>query len=103
MSEPVASSSNQLAPATQPPIISESLLDALPGQIALLDRFGIIRFVNQAWRDFAIAGAYAGAGFAIGDDYPRLCIAAGVIDGQAIARGVQTLLAHKAPPVAHEY
>jgi two-component system, cell cycle sensor histidine kinase and response regulator CckA len=105
MSAPVASSSNQPAPATQPPglDISESLLDALPGQIAVLDRSGTIRFVNQAWQDFAVADAYVGAGFGVGGDYPRLCTAAGGTDGPAIAHGVQTLLALKAPPFAHEY
>jgi PAS domain S-box-containing protein len=105
MSAPNASSCNQLAPATQPPApeISESLLDALPGQIALLDRSGTIRFANRAWQDFAVAGAYAGAGFGVGSDYPRLCLAAGGADGLVIAHGVQALLARSSPPFAHEY
>jgi PAS domain S-box-containing protein len=105
MSAPVANASTQPAPATQPPAadISEPLLDALAGQIALLDRSGTIRFANRAWRDFAVVGAYAGAGFGVGGDYPRLCIAAGRADGLAIAHGVQTLLAHSSAPFVHEY
>ncbi|HET9224815.1 MAG TPA: PAS domain-containing protein, partial [Roseiflexaceae bacterium] len=105
MSAPVASSSNQPAPGTQPqaPDISETVLDALPGQIALLDRSGTISFANRAWQDFAVAGAYAGAGFGVGSDYPRLCLAAGGADGLAIAHGVQALLARSSPAFAHEY
>ena len=93
MSAPVASSCSQPAPAAQPPVPNgaESPLEALPGQIALLDRSGAILFANRAWQDFAVAGA----GFGVGGDYPRLCMAAGGADGLAIAHGVQTLLAHR--------
>jgi PAS domain S-box-containing protein len=105
MSAPSASSSNQLPPAAQPPsfAVSETLIDALPGQIAILDRAGNIRIVNRAWHDFAAANAYAGAGFDIGGDYAGMCSAAGSLERQSVARGVQAVLAGKAPQFTHEY
>jgi len=83
--------------------IPESFLDALPGQIALLDRSGTIRVVNQAWQDFAPANAYAGTGFGIGSNYPRLCLADGGAYGLAIARGVRTVLARNVPQFTYEF
>ena len=46
------------------------VLDGLPGHIAVVDEDGIIRFVNQAWRRFAIAnGAGDGDNVGIGASY----------------------------------
>jgi PAS domain S-box-containing protein len=105
MSAPGANSNNQLPPAAQPPTfdVSEAFLDALPGQIAMLDRAGNVRFVNRAWQDFTPTDTFAGADFGVGCDYPGLCIAAGSAESLSIARGIQAVLAGTTPQFTHEY
>lgn len=51
----------------------ESVLDALPAHIALLDEKGVIRFVNRAWREFGRANGYPHRNFGIGADYLAIC------------------------------
>lgn len=50
-----------------------STLDALSAHIAVLDETGTIVMVNQAWRDFASAGAYAGPDQGVGTSYLAVC------------------------------
>jgi signal transduction histidine kinase len=50
-----------------------STLDALSAHIAVLDETGAIIAVNQAWREFAAAGAYAGPDHGIGVNYLAVC------------------------------
>lgn len=48
-------------------------LDALSAHIAVLDETGVIIAVNQAWRDFAAAGSYAGSHDGVGANYLAVC------------------------------
>ena len=50
-----------------------STLDALSAHIAVLDETGVIVAVNQAWRDFAVGGSYAGSHDGVGDNYLAVC------------------------------
>lgn len=50
-------------------------LDIVPAQICVLDRSGLIRYVNRRWREFAGDNAYAGGDFE-GVSYLSICAAA---------------------------
>lgn len=50
-----------------------STLDALSAHIAVLDATGAIIAVNQAWREFAAVGAYAGPDHGLGVNYLAVC------------------------------
>lgn len=50
-------------------------LDVVPAQICVLDRQGLIRYVNRRWRQFAGDNAYAGGDFE-GVSYLSICAAA---------------------------
>ena len=51
----------------------QAILYALPAHIALLAPDGRIAVVNEAWRRFASANAFAGGAFGIGEDYLAVC------------------------------
>lgn len=50
-------------------------LDVVPAQICVLDRQGLIRYVNRRWREFADDNAYIGGDFE-GVSYLSVCAAA---------------------------
>ena len=53
---------------------SQAVLDALPAQVAVLDRRGVIIAVNEAWRRFALEnGGSPGLRVGLGLDYLAIC------------------------------
>lgn len=83
-----------------------AILDALPANIALLDRDGIIVSVNEAWRSFARVDAIQGPGYAIGVNYPEICDSAppnGAYDAHRAAAGIRTVLGGEAERFSIEY
>jgi len=77
------------------------LLDALPGQAALLDVAGCVREVNRAWKAMPMALALSGARFEIGSDYAARCEASGG-EGVRVAQTVRRVL-NGAPGAEIEY
>ncbi len=51
----------------------DAVLDALPAQVALLDRDGVIVATNTAWNAFAASNAYSGNDFGVGTNYLDVC------------------------------
>ncbi|TXK61092.1 EAL domain-containing protein [Alkalisalibacterium limincola] len=71
------------------------ILDALPANIALLDRDGFIVAVNDGWREFARSNALGCARFGIGTSYLEPCDRAralGCPDAAAAAEGIRAVL-----------
>jgi two-component system CheB/CheR fusion protein len=69
----------------------QRVLDALPAHVAVLDRVGIIRSVNRAWREFAGRnGDPLGCSLGVGADYLATCRAAADTDEYA-RRALQAL------------
>ncbi|MBB4266981.1 sensor histidine kinase [Roseospira visakhapatnamensis] len=63
----------------------DGFLDSFPGQVAILDRDGVILDVNRAWTRFAAQNSYGGPAFQ-GLNYLSLCgSVSGVERGAAVA------------------
>jgi K+-sensing histidine kinase KdpD len=80
-------------------------LDLIPAQTAVLDRQGVIQYVNAAWNRFARANGYRGDGF-VGINYLDVCRSADGAerdDGSAFAAGLHQVLAGGADQFALSY
>src|SRR5262249_2628593 len=89
-----------------PPLLPtpETILDALPNPIAVLDAAGVIAMVNQSWRRFDRPEAFAGEGFGV--DYIQLCHMVPSADrslADRIGRGLQAVLASQTEQFMQEY
>ncbi|MFN3630152.1 MAG: PAS domain-containing protein, partial [Casimicrobiaceae bacterium] len=74
---------------------SESLLNALPAHIAVLDAEGIIISVNEAWRKFADQNGLGDANHGVGRNYLDACEPApgpGALQTWALATGLRAVL-----------
>jgi|GEM_PF-361666 len=72
-----------------------SILDALPANIALLDKDGFIVEVNQAWKNFGVDNSLCNSDFNINDNYIEIAASARGIDreeGQLMAEGIKKVL-----------
>lgn len=84
----------------------ESLVDAIPANLALLDQAGIIVTVNRAWRDFGRSNACADPAYGIGSDYIGLCRAAAQAGDEtavAVCDGLAQVLDGASPGFTLEY
>jgi two-component system, chemotaxis family, CheB/CheR fusion protein len=78
----------------------QSVLDALPAHVALLDDQGVIRLVNRPWRDFASRNGDPGlTRTGVGVDYLAVCRSAAANDTVAAraADGLAAVLARSKP------
>ena len=84
-----------------------AVLDALPGQLAVLDRDGTIRVVNAAWEQFARTnGPAAPDRTGLGVNYLDVCRRAtgvGAEEAPAVAAGVQAVLDGRQQQFTLEY
>jgi signal transduction histidine kinase len=84
-----------------------AVLDALPAQVAVLDRTGRILCVNRAWRDFARDnGAPIDLARGVGIDYLGACRESpGEVQGEAcpVAAGIGEVLAGRLDRFVREY
>jgi PAS domain S-box-containing protein len=74
---------------------AEHVLDALAGPVAVLDQYGTIIAVNQAWRDFGRANSGNEAGH-VGTNYLDICHRTSGVEAacaKAAAHGIQSVLA----------
>ena len=83
-----------------------AMLDALPGQIAMVDNTGTIRMANASWRRFA-ADRERNASTRGGDqNYLIVCDSgkgSGAKDASAVSAGIRAILDGKAPDFIYEY
>jgi CRP-like cAMP-binding protein/PAS domain-containing protein len=73
-----------------------SALDALPGEVCLLDSAGTVVMTNKAWRAFVVARAGAGLGVAEGANFLAACREASTSErrpARAVAAGLRQVLA----------
>ena len=73
-----------------------SALDALPGEVCLLDSAGTVVMTNKAWRAFVVARAGAGLGVSEGANFLAACRDAGAqerVHAEAVAAGLREVLA----------
>jgi len=83
-----------------------AILNALPGNVALLDNQGRIIQVNQAWRQFSLGNLLQGPGYGIGVNYLWICDSAqGEESGKAheVAVGIRAVLNDGAKHFSIEY
>ena len=86
--------------------IFSSILDALPGHIAILDETGRIVMVNRAWRQFAYENSLKTGNFGIGQNYLDICENAGgdcETDAFLALDAIRSLLENKNDFSAFEY
>lgn len=83
---------------------SQKVLDALPFQLAIIDKRGIIQRVNAAWSRFAQEnGGDARIIKGIGIDYLGVVHRDKSQSAQHSARGIQSVLTHQSPEFSCEY
>ncbi|MFW5860230.1 MAG: sensor histidine kinase [Planctomycetota bacterium] len=88
------------------PHLFHATIDALPSNIAILDRGGVIRFTNRAWDQFAAANGAATSNGYRGVDYIAVCDAAVGLDrdlARDFAAGLRALSAGQRCRHALEY
>lgn len=80
-------------------------VDRLGAAIAILDDEGTIRYTNDAWKQFATEGGYAGEPARLGESYLEVC--RGVRNSDEYARqaleGLEATLAGERERFGHEY
>jgi signal transduction histidine kinase len=93
--------------ATPKPTLPEhaalSALDALPEQIALLSRDGVVLATNRAWRGFARAVSSETDRAAVGENYFSRCSGLEAPHLITFVEGVKSVLAGKQPEFEIEY
>ena len=88
------------------PEFLRSMVDSLSVNISVLDDKGVIRLVNQAWRNFALENQYGGQSAGLGTNYLDLCTTAvGSCSDEAptVARGIRDVLMGKTGEFRTEY
>lgn len=84
----------------------QSIIDAYPASVAVIDGKGVIRHVNAAWRQFADENGLQSDSHGIGLNYLDICRKAdgrfGGI-GRSVAKGIQRLFAGDVEEFSQEY
>jgi signal transduction histidine kinase len=81
----------------------QSVFDALPAHVAVLDADGTILAVNAAWRRFAPAHGYAGADHGVGANYLEICQQACGTDARAAEQAIRVVMAREQTEYSYEY
>ncbi|HEY8735378.1 MAG TPA: PAS domain S-box protein [Puia sp.] len=83
-----------------------AILNTLPANIVLLDEKGVIKDVNEAWKQFVTENKYSGAGFFLNENYLRIskkAIYSNELDDKMIARGIKNVLKNRVREFVYEY
>ena len=84
----------------------QSIIDAYPASVAVIDGKGVIRHVNAAWRQFADENGLQSDSHGIGLNYLEICRKAdgrhGAV-GRSVAKEIQRLFAGDIEEFSHEY
>lgn len=86
--------------------LNQSILDALPAHIALLDPDGRVEIANKAWREFGAGHAEGPPRCGAGVNYPSACEEVrgeGAQDAERLSRGIQAVLRGDLPRFDLEY
>jgi PAS domain S-box-containing protein len=87
--------------------VSSGILTSLAGQMAIIDRDGVIVRVNEAWDRFALeSGAHSLAGLSVGANYLEVCrraARAAEPSAQVVLEGLEAVLAGSADEFTLEY
>jgi two-component system, chemotaxis family, CheB/CheR fusion protein len=86
--------------------ITQSVLDAMDANVAILDREGRIVHVNQNWREFAAQNGGAGRNLEIGANYFEACTAmegGSGNGGNPILEGLHKVLRGELMQFSHDY
>lgn len=84
----------------------ETILDALPAHIALLDEDGVILAVNASWRKVAEANSLSSGNYGVGTNYLEVCknsYGSDLKESDAAERGIRQVLEGKLDRFAMEY
>jgi PAS domain S-box-containing protein len=83
-----------------------STLNALPANVAILDKFGTILAVNASWRAFAEENHLRMANYGVGSNYLEVCDAAtgaGADEAKVVAKGIREVIAQRTDDFYFEY
>ena len=101
---------NDGPPVIQPLSFSEQLaktvLNSLSANIAIIDENGVILETNQAWREYATAGAMEGPIDSIGINYLKLCDATTgkeTKDARIVAAGIRSVINGEIKEFMYDY
>jgi PAS domain S-box-containing protein len=86
--------------------IVQIVIDAMPGNAAVLDGSGVIRFVNRAWNDFAAQNGNPGARSAgPGVDYVAICSRGALVDETIlpVLQGLKDVVEGRRTSFSHDY
>ena len=89
-----------------PSSVAWATLDALDAHVAVLDRRGVIRAINAAWRRFAQQNGLNDSAFGVGTNYVAVCDHSGdgaCADGRRTAEGIRRVLSGAASEFYLEY
>ena len=80
-------------------------VDTVPSEFAIIERDGTIRYVNDAWREFAIEGGFPGDPSMTGENYVDACRASRDEDAYAAAAcdGLEAVLRGEREQFSLEY
>jgi PAS domain-containing protein len=82
------------------------IIDAMPGNVAVLDGRGVIRFVNRAWRSFAAENGNPGSrSVGPGVDYVAVCRQSALGDETVgpVVRGLRDVIEGREASFTHDY
>ncbi|WP_288410235.1 ATP-binding protein [uncultured Herbaspirillum sp.] len=88
------------------PWLPRATLDSIDSQIALIDRAGVIHYVNKAWCDFGTANGMPPQYRWIGTSYLAACRSAdesGESDGGHVYIGIKSVIDSEVPFFQYEY
>jgi PAS domain-containing protein len=84
----------------------QAVIDAMPGNVAILDSRGLVRFVNRAWHAFAEHNGNPGSrATGPGVDYLEVCRRSARDDPTAlpVVLGLEALIASRVAEYVHDY
>ena len=86
--------------------LAKTVLNSLSANIAIIDENGVILETNQAWRDYATAGAMEGSIDSIGVNYLKLCDATTgkeAKDARNVAAGIRSVIKGETEEFLYDY
>jgi PAS domain S-box-containing protein len=82
---------------------AQATVDALPGNIAVLDGQGTIISVNSAWHESVASNGFIGAGYSIGTNYLEMCEQSNDANWHAAAAKIRAVIAGEEQVPVLEY
>jgi len=86
-----------------------TVLDSLDSQVAIVDRLGVVVYVNKAWQEFARQNGAPEDQVFTGGNYLDVCIPPATHqnahdgDGEKVSIGMRNVISGRSPDFSHEY